>query len=245
MTVINIDTIMKLLKTSCITFVLLFAYTSQAQPSKSTWLTTNIGLNSDWILNQNAYGNQELDYGTKFGLNASLGLNYYLNAEYGFSTGVGIGNFGQNYQGEQAGAKATRKVNLNYVQVPLFAMKQLCDPHHPCWLTFGPQLMFLTSGKQTYSREEGSSLPNPEYLPEGKIDVTKWYKPFDLMLNLVFTNLYYMRTNDKVRMMLSFNAAMSLLDINAKEYQIPNVHDEYNASRNFYIGVQWGFMFNP
>ncbi|MBK7172942.1 MAG: PorT family protein [Bacteroidales bacterium] len=224
---------------------ILFSVLLTAQPSKSTWLTTNIGLNSDWILNQNAYGNQEMDYGVKLGLNANLGLNYYMNTEYGFSTGVGISNLGQNYQGDQGGAKATRKVNLNYIQVPVFAMKQLCDPQHPCWLTFGPQLMFLTTGKQNFTREEGSALPNPEYLPEGKIDVTKWYKPFDLMLNLGFTNLYYVRTNDKMRMMLSFNAAISVLDINAKAYQIPNLRDEYSASRNFYIGAQFGLMFKP
>jgi hypothetical protein len=46
-------------------------------------------------------------------------------------------------------------------------------------------------------------------------------------------------------MMLSFNAAMGLLDINAKEYQIPNLRNIYKSSHNFYFSVQLGFMFNP
>lgn len=217
----------------------------KAQPSGSTWLSTTAGINSTWIINQNAYGNQEMDYGTKFGLQASIGLNHYLNTRYGLSTGLGFGNFGQNYHGEQSGAKATRKVNLNYIMIPVLGMKQLCDPQHPCWLTFGPQLMFLTSGSQKYSREEGSPLSNPEYLTEGKKDVSKWYKPVDVMLTIGFSNLYSMRSNDKFRMILSYNAAIGLLDLNAKSYQIPNLHDIYKASHNFYLGVQAGFIFNP
>jgi hypothetical protein len=84
--------------------------------------------------------------------------------------------------------------------VPLLAMRQLADPKHPCWLSVGPQLMFLTSARQVYSREDGLQLPNPEYLPEGTVDVAKWYKPFDVMLNVGVTNIYEMRTNDWMRM---------------------------------------------
>jgi hypothetical protein len=216
-----------------------------AQSAKSTWMTTSLGLNSCWILNQNSYGNQELDYGTKFGINASIGANYFINNQYGISTGIAFGNLGQNYQGEQADANATRKINLKYIQVPLLVMKQLRDPQSPCWLTFGPQLMFLASASQTYSREEGSELPHPEYLPEGKKDVTKWYKPADVMLNLGYTKVNYVRTNDKVRMMWTINMAYGLFDINAEEYQIENIHGEYKPSHNFYIGAQIGLMFNP
>jgi hypothetical protein len=230
------------LATILVTFVLKVS----SQPSNSTWLTSNFGLNSTWIVNQNAYGNPEMDYGTKFGLSGSIGLNHYLNSKYGFGTGIGIGNFGQSYMGEQRDAKATRKVSLNYIIVPLIGMKQLCDPHHPCWLTFGPQIMILTSAKQKYSREEADEpLPYPQYLPEGVKDVSKWYKPVDVMLNVGFTNLYYMRSYDDMRMMLSFNAALGLFDINSKDYQLSYKGEAYKPSRNFYMGVQLGFMFNP
>jgi len=216
-----------------------------AQPSRSTWLTTGIGFNSDWIINQNVYGNQELAYSTKFGFTANLGISHFIDREYGLSTGIGIITLGQNYHGEQGEAQATRKVNLNYIQVPLLAMRQLADPKHPCWLSVGPQLMFLTSARQVYSREDGLQLPNPEYLPEGTVDVAKWYKPFDVMLNVGVTNIYEMRTNDWMRMSLSFNGAFGLLDINAKEYQIPNIHETYKASHNFYLSAQIGLIFNP
>jgi len=226
--------------------LLIFTYHGgKAQPSGSTWLSTTAGLNSVWIMNQNAYGNQELEYGTRFGVQASVGLNHYLNTRYGLSTGVGFGNFGQNYHGEQNEGKANRNVNLNYVMIPILGMKQLCDPQHPCWLTIGPQLMILTSASQKYSREDGSPLSNPEYLQEGKADVTKRFRPVDVMLNIGFSNLYSMRSSDKFRMILSYNAAIGLLDINAKSYQIPNLTGTYKASHNFYMGVQAGFIFNP
>jgi len=226
--------------------ILVFTNRVNSQPSNSTWLTSSVGLNSTWLMNQNSYGNPEMDYGTKFGLSGSIGLNHYLDSKYGLSTGIGFGNFGQSYMGEQKGAKASRKVNLNYIMVPLIGMKQLCDPHHPCWLTFGPQIMILTSAKQKYSRENAEEpLPYPEYLPEGVKDVTKWYKPVDVMLNVGFTNLYYLRTNDDMRLMLSFNAALGLFDINSKDYQLSTKGEAYKGSRNFYMGVNLGLMFNP
>jgi len=184
--------------------IALIAGSVVAQPAKSTWLTTSLGITSDWVINQNAYGNQEMEYGTKFGVTPSLGVNHYIDRKYGIGTGIAFINLGQNYQGEQSGAKATRKVNLNYIQVPLMVMRQLCDPQHPCWLSIGPQLMFLTSASQKYTREDGDPLRNPEYLPEGKTDVSKWYKPFDIMLNIGFTNLYSFRKND---MRMSINIA--------------------------------------
>lgn len=238
---------MKNLQIISLSIILLicFSLSIKAQPAKSTWLTTSAGLSSTWIINQNAYGNPELDYGTKFGLLANIGLSHFIDNEYGFSTGLGFGNLGQSYQGEQKGATATRKVSFNYIQVPILGMKQLCDPRHPCWLTFGPQLMFLTSASQKYSREDGEALPNPQYLMEGKKDVSDWYKPFDIMLNLGFTNIYSMRTADNFRMMVSYQAALGLLDINASAYQIPNANDIYKSSHNFYLGVQVGLMFNP
>jgi hypothetical protein len=226
-------------------FLLLTSLSSEAQTFKSTWLTTNIGLNSNWIINQNAYGNQEMDYSTTFGLNANIGVNYFMDNKYGISTGIAYGNLGQNYGGEQGGAIASRKVHLNYIQVPVLMIRQLCDYESPCWISFGPQIMFLTSASQKYEREEGNPLKHPEYLPEGKEDVTKWYKPADLMLNFGYTKAYIIRTNDKVRMTWSINTAYGLLDINAKDYQLENIHGVYKSSHNFYIGAQFGFMFNP
>lgn len=217
--------------------------TANAQPSGSTWLTTSLGLNSTWIVNQNAYGTPEMDYSTKFGLSGMIGLNYYVNTKYGLSTGIGVGNYGQRYGGTQDGENASRKVNLNYIQVPVLAMKQLCDPHHPCWLSFGPQIMILTSASQKYTRDGNTKLENQDILEIR--DAQKLFKPMDIMLNLGFTNLYYMRTNDNMRLMVSYNTALGLFDMNAKDYRIARKGTEYKGSHNFYIGVQLGLMFNP
>jgi hypothetical protein len=235
----------RLLHLLTLIFIVLFNLNVSAQRAKSTWLTTNLGLNNCWILNQNAYGNTELDYGTKFGLNLSIGANYFIDKDYGISTGIAFGNLGQNYRGIQGGADATRKLNLTYFQIPALVIKQLCKIDNPCWLSFGPEFLFLTSAQQTYSREEGDPLKNPDYLPEGKKDVSKWFKPADILLSLGYTKAYFMRLNDKSRLTWSVKSGIGLFDINASEYQIENIQGKYRASRNFYIGAQVGFMFNP
>ncbi|NVO20888.1 MAG: outer membrane beta-barrel protein [Bacteroidetes bacterium] len=222
--------------------------TAKTQPSPSAWLTANAGINSIWLLNQNSYGNPEMEYGTKFGLSGDIGLNYYLNNKYGFSTGIGLGNFGQSYVGEQAGEKATRKVNLNYIKVPVMGMKQLSDPQHPCWLSFGPEILILTSASQKYTRVGGSEgLPNPGYFVPGKHDVTKWYKPMDIMLKAEVTNIYYMGTDDSKRFMLSVMGAFGLMDVNSNDpkYHVVRTGQTYKGSHNFYLGVKAGIMFNP
>jgi len=43
--------------------------------------------------------------------------------------------------------------------------------------------------------------------------------------------------------LLNINTSIGLLDINKTEWQIPNTHNAYGRSHNFYMGVKLGLMF--
>ena len=50
-----------------ITIVILSAQV-HAQQKRSVWVNVLSGINNTWIINQNAYGNQEVEYSSAFGL---------------------------------------------------------------------------------------------------------------------------------------------------------------------------------
>lgn len=217
---------------------------SIAQRENSSWISASFGLNSSWILNQNAYGNQELEYSPKFCFSGGASYKYYLHG-YGYSLGLGIGNLGENYAGEMAGAEATRKVNLTYVMLPIMGMYDLGGyPQHK-WLSFGPQFMYLLSAQQTFTRLSGGrSIANPEMMMLGNTDVIKRFNPVDVMLAFDISNIYELQVSDKIRSLLSFYGAVGLTDINRKDYRMPNIHMVYGGSHNLYIGIHVGIMYN-
>jgi hypothetical protein len=43
--------------------------------------------------------------------------------------------------------------------------------------------------------------------------------------------------------LLSLNSAIGLTDINNTAWRIPNTHDAYGKSHNFYVGLKVGFMY--
>ncbi|MEI6748207.1 MAG: outer membrane beta-barrel protein [Bacteroidota bacterium] len=216
----------------------------QAQQEKSLWLDVRAGINTSLILNQNAYGNGELDYITTLGFTAGPGASYFLTDLWGINASFTWAKIGQNYSGMQNSGDATRKVKLNYIEVPLLAMRKIHGTKQPTWVAFGPEFMFLSSAKQDYHRDNDlSPLPNPIDLKEGITDVKKYYKPVDVALNLSLNKMYDLYENSKLRLLITANMAIGLTDINSKQYQIPNMHDKYAGSHNFYIGIKAGLMY--
>lgn len=113
---------------------LLLSLNTMAQRRNSVWISGAAGMNSNWILNQNAYGNQEMEYATSFSPSGGIGIMYFKNKEWGYSGSAYLSKLGQNYSGYQAGAPAVRKVKLYYIEVPLMLMKQIPDMQYPTWI---------------------------------------------------------------------------------------------------------------
>jgi hypothetical protein len=213
-----------------------------AQDEKSLWIDAKAGFNSVWLVNQNAYQNRELDYATTFGLTGGLGISYFLNDDWGVNTSPGYIKLGQNYNDKQSVGEVSRKVKLAYIQVPLLFMHKMPMTNDPTWIAFGPSLMFLTAASQEFKNSGEYPVNNPEGVITG--DVKERYKPFDLALNFSVNKMYELRSSDNMMFLLSFDTSFGLLDINSKNWQMPNIHGDYSGTHNFYFGLKAGLMFN-
>mgnify|MGYP002345130794 CR=1 FL=1 len=222
--------------------LLLFPFIGRSQQVHSFWLSGSGGINSDWILNQNAYGNPEMAYATTFGLSGGLGANYFMSREWGISGSLFLSKLGQNYYGEQSGAIADRKVKLTYLEMPVMIMRNIPYMNYPTWISAGPGFRFLVKGYQDYSREEGGQpLPNETGMIKG--DVTDRFKPIDIAINFSINRMVELNYSRSIMFIFSIDSSFGLMDINDVDWQISNTHGEYAASHNFYIGVKAGLMF--
>ena len=225
-----------------IILILLFSVRANAQQVHSLWINAVSGLNSSWIINQNAYGNPEFEYSTTFGLTGGIGATYFYKRHWGFNGSILLTQMGQNYSGYQGGADADRKVKLSYIEVPLLYMKDIPGSQFPTWISFGPDVLILLDADQQYSRSEGG---RDLIFEEGMIDgnVKARYKPVDVAISFSVNRMYNLDYLKKMMFLFSVNTALGLTDINSTEWQKPNTHDIYAGSHNFYIGFKVGMMF--
>jgi hypothetical protein len=215
----------------------------RAQKAKSLWIAASAGVNTSLIINQNAYGNGELDYSTTLNLTAGPGIRYFISRKWGINSSVNWARLGQNYRGLQSGGQATRKVKLDYVEFHILAMRRIENANQPTWIAFGPEIMLLTAARQEYHNEEGSVLPKPEYLVEGTTDIKDRIKPFDIALNFSLNRMFDFYKNQRFMCLITANMAYGLTDISKKEWNTPNMHGEYSGSHNFYMGIRVGVMY--
>lgn len=146
------------------------------------------GFNSVWILNQNNYGFQELDYQRKFGYLAGASVGYNFKETVGVQVDFNYATMGQDYfdlskdfcnidnDGDNKPDKVEtfRYVDLSYVQVPIMfkytsarKKKQVVSVH----ILAGPTLGFL-SGAEMYYEADTLALFNDTYftIPGDSID---------------------------------------------------------------------------
>ena len=224
-----------------ILFMLLLSAEVKSQQVHSLWISAVSGFNNNWILNQNAYGNQEFEYSSRFGLAGGLGVTYFYRKHWGFNGSLLVSQMGQNYSGYQAGGVADRKIKLSYVEVPLLFMKDIPYFQYPTWFSFGPDVLILLNANQKYARNGGNPLSNPEGMIDG--NVKDRYKPIDIAVNFAVNRMYNLDYFRKMMLFFSVNSTVGLTDINTTEWQIPNKHNIYKGSHNFYIGIKFGIMF--
>ncbi|MFZ4546660.1 MAG: outer membrane beta-barrel protein [Bacteroidales bacterium] len=224
-----------------ILLTILFSDQVKAQKVGSLWIHALAGLNSDWILSQNAYGNPEMEYSTTFGPTGGVGVDYFFSKQYGFNGSVFLSKLGQNYKGILREVDADRRVKLTYVEVPLLLMLRLTPDSHPLWLSAGPDIMILAKAKQKFTRKGGLPLEN-DYLETA--DITDRFKPVDIALNFNVNKMFLLKNTDTRMLAVTLNSAIGLTDINSKDWQTEQMDGTYRGSHNFYIGFKVGLMFN-
>lgn len=235
---------MKSFKSVAVIFLLLLAINCKAQTKGSVWLHPILGFNTNWILNQNCYGNPEMDYASSFGLTGGVGLCYFHKEDLAFDASLLISKLGQNYKGDQLGTPATRGLKFTYIELPLTVKKKISksDDDNSTWLCLGPEIMFLTKATQDYSRIGGQPLQKPQNLTPG--DIKDRIKPIDIALKFSAEKMYRLKRTDDMLLVVAFDSSIGLMDFNTKAWQIKNIQGDYSGSHNFYFGIKFGVMFN-
>ena len=207
-------------------------------------------LNSVWILNQNMYGQPEIDYAATIGGNIMLAAGYNFNQAFGLRLEPSFAWQGQNYEGKQlidgTNYNTTRDINLNYFQLPILFRYTPGTKDNNFHLMVGPELAFLVSAKQEYLRDGQPAPPflsmeTGEFIDPGAEDIKDRYNSMDFML--VVDAGMDIKLTEKLFINVGFRISYGLIDINAEEWQLKNYDGIYESSHNFTAGITAGFNF--
>jgi len=222
----------------------------RSQDSSYFHLGLGGSLNSVWILNQNMYGQPEIDYVKKIGGNVIIAVGYNFNRAAGLRLEPSFAWQGQKYEGNQliAGTtyNTTRDIKLNYFQLPLLFRYTPGKKDNKFHLMAGPELAFLLSAKQEYLRD--GQKPDPFYsefagrqIDPGEENITDRYKNLDFMI--VADLGMDIKLTGNLFMNIGIRLSYGIIDINAEEWQIENFEGTYEPSKNFTAGITAGFNF--
>lgn len=204
---------------------------------------------STWITNQNNYGQVfEMDYVSRIGSNGNINLGYDFNNHIGLKLEAGYAMLGQKYEDTHNDTVYTRKVNLDYFQVPLMLKFRTAGEKVKFYVMAGPQFNFLMSAKQEYFKHHSvfsDSIVNPidaKRFKIGEEDVKSRYFSMDIMARVdLGVDIYFL---PNLYLNAGLTMAYGLMDINAEGFRIPDHSSkEYHASHNLYGGVNVGIQY--
>ena len=204
---------------------------------------------SPWIINQNNYGEHDLDYKVMFSWAGSIDIGFDFNKHFGLKTEVGLAQLGQKYYKDISGqpdSTINRQVKMNYLMVPLLFKYRTGGDVVRFYLLAGPQFGFLMKATQTYTKGNG---PIPPYYNEEKHDsivisestITDRYNSFQLFFRIDAGVEFTVAKNLGLHVGLTLN--YGLLDINAPDWQLKDADGNYNPSYNAYGGLNFGITY--
>ncbi|HSG68753.1 MAG TPA: porin family protein [Bacteroidales bacterium] len=212
-----------------------------AQKAKHFEIGFQGGYGSSWIVNQNNYGLQEMDYDFHYGGSWNFQAGYNFNNNIGLFTEVGMSNLGQSYTDTWDKQNVERSVHLNYLNVPVFFKYSYGESRARFRLMVGPQFSFLQKAEQEYTLDGSELNPaNPKFTPKdkegnefyvGEKDITDRYNSMDVAFVLdlgadifLMENILYLSAAARVY--------YGFMDLNAAPYQMENYDGNYDPSHN-------------
>lgn len=229
--------------------------TVTAQKEKHFEVGFQGGYGTHWIINQNNYGFQEMDYEYSWGGGWNIQAGYNFTGKLGIFTEVGMLNQGQDYSDQTIlgqPADVQRSIKTKYLNVPLFFKYSAGVNKTYFRMLVGPQFCFLQSAEQTYtidgvSMEGQIELENKEGVPfdPAASDIKDRFNSLDVAFVIdlgvdifVMEDILYLSAG--ARMFYGFT------DINASAYQMENYDGNYEASHNaggtIYAGIHYIIM---
>jgi hypothetical protein len=230
----------------------LLFYGASAQKGKEIIIGVGGAATNTWIINQNFYGEPEVDYAPKFGYAASLNLGYNFTSNIAMITELQYSHQGQKYEGEQVWAgynfqSVERDIKLYYLNIPVFFKYAFGKDLTKFRFMVGPQFGILMNAEQEYLRD-GLKQPTTAYDVNNKPFITTEtvikdrYESldiglaFDIGADITLSDLFYINAG------LRFN--YGLKDVNAEPYHLPNYKGEaYEPSNNLWGGIYVGINY--
>jgi hypothetical protein len=230
----------------------LFIYGAYAQKGKEIILGVGGAVTNTWIINQNFYGEPEIDYAPKFGYAASLNLGYHFTGNIAMITELQYSHQGQKYDGEQVWEgnnfkKVERDIKLYYLNIPVFFKYSFGKDLTKFRFMVGPQFGILMNAEQEYLRD-GEKKPTTAYDLNNKPFITTEtvikdrYEnldigiAFDMGADITLSDLFYINAG------LRFNYGFK--DVNSAPYRLVNYKGEpYEPSNNLWGGIYIGINY--
>lgn len=209
-----------------ITFFVLVIYSflnvSSLHAQAPKWIGINSGIGTSMFLNQNAYGSPELEYKwkTAYLIGPKFGWNY--RPKQAITLGIQFANHGANYESTIRDTTFVRKINMNYVQMPLMWHIRPNVNERGFFFELGLQLGYLLSA----SYEADPIVPNIEGVPAKEL-----YLAADAGAVLVLG--YILDLNDKAELQLGWRGYAGGAELNYFRYRYRNIQGEYDPSYNF------------
>lgn len=230
----------------------LIFYGAFAQKGKEIILGVGGAVTNTWIINQNFYGEPEIDYAPKFGYAASLNLGYNFTGNISLMTELQYSHQGQKYEGQQSWAGnnfkiVERDIKLYYLNIPVFFKYSFGKDLTKFRFMVGPQFGILMNAEQEYLRD-GTKQKTEETNLDGEIfDVTETvikdrYENLDIGVaidigtDITLSDLFFINVG------LRFNYGFK--DVNSEPYHLDNYKKEpYELSNNLWGGIYVGINY--
>lgn len=212
------------------------------------------------IVNQNNYGQKEMDYSVPFGFAGGLSFQYKFNARSYLLAEVLYQEQGQRYRDNFNNQSFEKTVVLNYFNVPVMFKYMVSENvsgyqgvniAKPKWFAGGGiQVGKLTSGSiewklnnsltnfSTFISDGGN--PNQALLEENGVpsDDLDFFQEVDVVFVASFG--FHSELNPYILTTVELRGGIGLTDINADTWRLPNRMGVYGASRTTFFGLHAG-----
>lgn len=222
----------------------------KAQKGKELVIGANGALTSVVIMNQNFYGEPEVDYAPKIGYAASFNLGYNFSESLGIMGEIQYSLQGQKYEGKQSFGGNTyevkRDIDLRYLNIPLFFKFSSGDKLVRFRFLVGPQLGILLDATQEYTRS-GEKIGTKVYNNDGELfttdanDIKDRFDKYDFgFAGDVGADFH---VSDVLCLTAGLRGNYGFRDINARAYRIDDLDGEYAPSHNVWGGFYFGILY--
>lgn len=228
-----------------ITTIILFAFSnSMAQKGKEIIFGIGGAVTSTWIMNQNFYGEPEVNYAPKAGYAVSFNLGYNFTENISAIAELQYSLQGQKYEGKQKmdGVKydTKRDINLRYFNIPVFFKYGFGTEDIKFRILAGPQIGILLEATQSYTRDgsrQGDELINLDgvsFVPYAG-NITDRFEHIDISMAVdVGADIHI---SEKFYISAGLRINYGFTDINAPAYRMQDLDTEYTSSKNAWGGI--------